>query len=427
MQRPTEITRRRFLIATAGAAGGVCLPSAPNPAAANDGPTDEFASTDHFWYRLQPEDGPYIDLQRGNKAFGFSNDAVFLSEDNGRTWPHRLAFANARHVTFSHILSNGNIVFATRAHLYLSTDNLESCRPITLIDMDGDEYRPHTPRNPDNPGWYFHTPCGVCSWEIDGRDMLVWGNYCSVIGGAAPVNIYYSTDNGQTVKIAYRFGQNPYHRDDGSGGGGRSGTLLGDPDNPVFCRHLHSVAYNPAEDAFYACSGDHDRAEGYECHWLRGVYDRDNDRWQWNVLVSDRLNSRYKSGGINFVDGQLYFVSDANGPPPHDRGIFRCDPADIADPEKHTLLYHPQYECSNMIIQDEVILAAHLTPASPFATGFIISTDLGQTWSEYDLKELGNRSPKRFHEKNGEGWFRADLRVGWIRPGEVIFLKPKPA
>ena len=26
--------------------------------------------------------------------------------------------------------------------------------------------------------------------------MLVWGNYCNVTGGAVPVNIYYSTDNG---------------------------------------------------------------------------------------------------------------------------------------------------------------------------------------------------------------------------------------
>ncbi len=72
-------------------------------------------------------------------------------------------------------------------------------------------------------------------------------------------------------------------------------------------------------------------------------------------------------------------------------------------------------------------VAANEGPTDEFATGFIISTDLGKTWTEYDLKQLGNRSPKRFHEKNGEGWFRADLRVGWSRPGEVIFLKPKPA
>ena len=31
----------------------------------------------------------------------------------------------------------------------------------------------------------------------------------TAFGGPVPVNIYYSTDSGQTVKIAYSFGQNP--------------------------------------------------------------------------------------------------------------------------------------------------------------------------------------------------------------------------
>jgi hypothetical protein len=184
------------------------------------------------------------------------------------------------------------------------------------------------------------------------------------------------------------------------------------------------VAYNPAENAFYACTGDHDRAEGYECHWLRGVYDEATDRWSWRVLVSDRLNSRYKSGGINFVEGTLYWISDANGPEPHDRGIFKCAPADLANPKAHTLLFNPKYECGIMIIQDQIILATHLAPASPFSTGVILSTDLGRTWTEYDLKAFGRRSPTRIHPPNADGWFRADLRTGWINRADVLFLKP---
>ena len=46
--------------------------------------------------------------------------------------------------------------------------------------------------------------------------MLVWGNYCNVLGGPVPVNIYYSTDQGQTVKIAYSFGHNPAASMDGT-------------------------------------------------------------------------------------------------------------------------------------------------------------------------------------------------------------------
>jgi len=382
------------------------------------------ASTDHFWYRLQPE-GPYIDSQRDNKAFGHADGKVFLSEDNGRTWPHSLAFPNAHNITFSCILKNGNVVFSTRSKLFLSTDNLKTCQPITVKNADGTDYLPHTPQNPDNPGWYFHTIPGVNSFDVHGVEMLVWGNYCNVIGGASPVNIYYSTDGGHTVKIAYAFGQDPYTRDDGSPGGGTTGTLLGNPDNPLFCRHTHTVAYNPAEDAFYTCTGDADRAEGFECHWLRGTYDAGTDAWDWQVLVSDHLNSRYKAGGISFVDGQLYWISDSNGPEPYDRGIFRCAPADLTNSEKHTLLFNPEVESGNMLIQDNVILASHCAPASPFATGIIVSLDAGKTWAQYDLKELGHRSPCRFHEKNTDGWFRMDLRAGWIEQAEVLFLKPK--
>ena len=422
MKGQLRITRRGFLGATAATAGGLLLPSRNLFAADATEPTAP--STDHFWYRV-PTQGPYVESQRDNMAFGFTDDTICLSDDNARTWRQSLAFPDATNIAFSYVFKNGNVLFATRTKLYLSTDGLKTYQEIALKNADGTDYPIHTPRNPENPGWYFSPLAGVNAWQVDGTEMLVWGNYCNVLGGATPPNIYYSVDNGQTVKVAYAFGQNPYHGDNGGPGGGPGGTLLGDPNNPVFCRHIHSVAYNPAENAFYACTGDHNRAEGYECHWLRGVYDARADRWSWKVIVSERLNTRYKCGGINFADGQVYWISDANGPKPHDRGLFRCDPADIPNREKHTMLFNPKYECANMIIEDGVILAAQYATASPFTLGIIISPDMGKTWAEYDLKEFGKRSPLRFHRKNSEGWFRADLRAGWISRADVIFIKPK--
>lgn len=414
-----HINRRRFLGNAIATTGGLLLPVTHMMGSCKAVTPAAFPSTDHFWYRIPPAI-PYIDTQRGNKAFGFSDNSIFLSEDNSYTWPHRSAFPDARNIQFSHIFENGNILFATRTKLYLSTDNLRSYNEITLKYPDGRDCLPHTPQDPNRPGWYFTTLTGVNSWRIDDREMLVWGNYGNVVGGPTPTNIYYSTDNGQTVKIAYAFGQNPYRHDTDS-----TGKLLGDPDNQVFCRHIHSVAYNPDENAFYACTGDGDRPTGFECHWLRGTYDAAKDSWNWKVIVSDRLNSRYKSGGINFVDGQLYWISDANGPKPHDRGVFSCDPADIDNPERHRMLFNPKWECANMIIQDDVILAGHYAPASIFTLGFIFSPDLGKTWVEYDMKNYGSRSPLRFHEKNEEGWFRVDIRDRWISRAEVMFIKPR--
>jgi len=421
-----RLTRRRFLATTVATAGGILMPGTGRLGAKPTAAASGFPSTDHFWYRPQPA-GLFVDSQRDNKAFGFADGKVFLSEDNSRTWPHGIAFPDARYILFSCILKNGNILFSALAKLYLSTDNLKTYTQITVKDTDGSDYIPHAPKNPDRPGWYFHSISGENTWDVNGAEMLVWGNYCNVIGGAAPVNIYYSTDNGQTVKIAYSFGQNPYNRDNGSGGGGTTGTPLGNADNPVICRHVHCVTYNPAENAFYACTGDFDRAQGHECHWLRGTYDANKDAWHWKVIVSDAMNSRYKSGGINFVDGKLYWISDSNGPKPYDRGVFRCDPADITNPAKHTLLFNPGVESGNMIIQDGVILASHCAPASPMDTGFIVSLDLGKTWAQYDLKKFGKRSPCRFHRKNGEGWFRVDLRSHWVTPAEMMFIKPKEA
>ena len=412
MNTQTSITRRRFLKSAAAGAGVISIAGTRHVNAAAT-PASTEGATEHFRYRLAPK-GPYIDSQRDNKAFGFGAKKIFFSQDNGRTWPHTAEFPNADNITFSCILKNGNILFATRAKLYLSTDRLKSHRQIIVKNHDGSDYLPHKPQNPDRPGWYFHPLDGVHTWDVGGKEMLVWGNYCNVLGGAAPVNIYYSTDQGQTVKIAYSFGQNP---------------RLGNRDNPVICRHVHTVAYNPAENAFYACTGDHDRGKRHECHWLRGAYDARKDAWNWKVLVSADSNSRYKSGGINFVDGQLYWAADANGRKPpgkkHDRGIFRCDPADIANPSKHTMFFNPKYEIANMIIEDGVILSAHYAPVSPYHTGFIISPDMGKTWAQYDLKQFGKRSPVRFHRKNSNGWFRVDLRKGWIERGEVLFIKPK--
>lgn len=87
--------------------------------------------------------------------------------------------------------------------------------------------------------------------------------------------------------------------------------------------------YNPTERAFYACTGDLDRGHGNECHWLRGVYDPQGDSWEWQVLVSVNANSRYKSGGINFLDGQLYWAADANGPKKDSDPCQVCEPRDV--------------------------------------------------------------------------------------------------
>src|SRR5688572_20818081 len=192
MTSDISLNRRRFLAASGSAAlaAAIVRPSFRGLLAADSA----LRETKDFWFRLAPE-GPYIDSQRDNRAFGFGNGRIYLSEDNAKSWAHSASFDDAANITFSCLLKNGNVLFATREKLFLSTDNLRTHREIVVKDRDGSEYRPHTPKNPELPGWYFHSLDGIHTWDIDGPEILVWGNYCNVLGGPVPVNIFYSTDS----------------------------------------------------------------------------------------------------------------------------------------------------------------------------------------------------------------------------------------
>ena len=95
-----QVTRRRFLSATAAAAGGLLIPGAIGLGADAVAVPPGAGSTDHFWYRPQPP-GLFVDSQRDNKAFAYADGKVLLSEDNGHTWPHSAEFPDARHIVFS--------------------------------------------------------------------------------------------------------------------------------------------------------------------------------------------------------------------------------------------------------------------------------------------------------------------------------------
>lgn len=421
MESKTTVSRRHFVgTALAGAAFSgmeLSLLAAGHSTGENE----------HFWYRLAHTDGPFIDTQRDSRAFGIGNGKIFLSEDNAKTWAHEADFADTENILFSSFQANGNLVFATRDHLFVTKDQLKTIQEVTVKDRDGSDYIPHTPRDPEKAGWYFYSLDGASTFDVKGTEMLIWGNYCNVSTEPVPSNVYYSTDGGETVKIAYSFGQNPHFQYKDT----EKESWLGDPENSAICRHIHSVSYNPAEDAFYACSGDIERGHGLECNWLRGKFDAAADSWEWKVVASSDANSRYKSGGINFVDGEVYWVADANGPKTirevYDRGIFKCDPADIANKDKHTKIYDTKFEQAVMTIDGEVILIPEYGNANPCDCGFIISNDLGKTWGQYDLKQFGDRSGVRVSKRNSDGWFRVDLRKSWLDRAEVLFIKPKPA
>src|SRR5947209_12237783 len=107
MKTKPRLNRRQFMgtAATAAAAAGIVRPGISRLRAADAA----IRETKDYWFHLAPE-GPYIDSQRDNRAFGFGDDKIYLSEDNARSWAYSEAFPEAANITFSCLLKNGNVL-----------------------------------------------------------------------------------------------------------------------------------------------------------------------------------------------------------------------------------------------------------------------------------------------------------------------------
>jgi hypothetical protein len=107
-------------------------------------------------------------------------------------------------------------------------------------------------------------------------------------------------------------------------------------------------------------------------------------------------NSRYKCGGINFIDGKCYWIADANGPAianRHDRGIFVCDPKDITDTSKHTLLFNPMFESANMLYAGRRLHRHALRSGLDLSCGIIWSARHGQDLGADTTSRSSARAP----------------------------------
>jgi uncharacterized protein (TIGR02145 family) len=310
------------------------------------------------------------------KAIG-SDLYLKYSSDNGLSYNQGVKVNGIfSYYNKARILSNGNIVLFTGSKIYYSDDNLTTINPCTVLDKDGSVYALHDPENDSYPGAYFNFMGGFA--ENDG--VAVLGNYTNSSMGASPINLYYTLD-GITWKVFYTFGQNPQFTDDGTRMGGLNGTLLGDPENPLITRHVHSV--NTGGDGnFYACTGDDD----LEIHFLKCSYDDISDSWEVNDLLTGERRDwqRMRALGVYERDGYLYWGSDGPGTFTYHGirydcfGIYKCAAEDINDPSKHILLQPLTDACYSFVNTGNLVIAGLQS------YGYIyVSFDYGETWSYY--------------------------------------------
>lgn len=355
----------------------------------------------------------WVISQRDNISIAVKSGLLEISEDNSNSFIRSLAITNSDKIINAYIFRNGNIMLSTTNNkIFLTNKDLDFYIEKIVYKADGiTPYPIHTPQNASFPGRYFYTHKYM--EQTEQTDIYVFGNYCNVNFGAAPVIIVYTPDFGVTWKIAYEFGQ--HYRDNGTSTGNyNTGTILGNPNNPLIAKHTHHVEYNPENNRWYCFTGDDSPRD--EVHWLEGVYDDINDSWSWgkitfNMEVSSQ--SRLKATEMFFHGGYLYWVTDATNVAEGntENGLWRVKTNTINDANTHEkIITFPNYNdvCSNLKVDRNTgnLMFTVVNQNIGDTDTIGIAKDYG--FLEVQYKTFVGNKFIRLNSPNSEGYFRLD-------------------
>lgn len=237
-----------------------------------------------------------------NYILKLENNTLKLSRDCGVTWQDKAnTFGTIAH---AHFFGDGTLLLCTWEKAYWTTDFV-TFTETAIYDENGN------PWTCESGGYHFFWQQKCDSVEvIDGVEMHYWGDY-RLTGN---VRLWYTTDNGRTLKCAFNFGTS---RIDGS---------------IVSARHPHQFIYNKYDGYFYVTTGDHDGA--VEIHLMRGKYSVQNDSWTWEMVGE---GNDYKFGQLIFDESFMYTVTDyANVQNLLPKGILKCPMDKLSTPAAYT-------------------------------------------------------------------------------------------
>lgn len=355
----------------------------------------------------------WVIAQRDDLSISVKAGFLEISYDNSITFTKSLAITNANKIINGYIFKNGNIMLSTTDNkIFLTNFNLDFYIEKTVYKADGvTPYPIHTPQNASFPGRYFYTHKYMA--QEDENDVYMFGNYCSVNLGAAPVILVYTADFGQTFKIAYEFGQ--LYRDNGTGGGSiTTGTLLGDPNNTIKTRHTHHVEYSPFNNKWYCITGDGNNGAD-EIRWMEGSYNDNTDIWTWNQIdfgFQITQTSQLLSTELFFHQDHLYYSTDTAGAQPGDtiNGIWKVKINEIADITKHVqVIQFPNYNdvASNLKVNEVGSMLFTLVSNGGSTTNTLgIALNYGTGAVQY--KVFSGKNFIRLNSPNSAGFFRLD-------------------
>jgi hypothetical protein len=323
--------------------------------------------------------------QKANYKLAFKTDTLKWSTDGGATWPYKRYFNNTANIQMSYIWDNGTFIIGCDTTLFRSADNLSTLTAVPLMD-GASAYDFHAAVSATYPGEYMRIaeyPNVKAVMKNTGGtncEMLVWGNYGNVAGGACPTNLYYSIDTGKTVKILYKFGIDTVRRDNGaSAPSATAGNYVGDPTALYKARHVEGVYFNSTDSCFYVNTGDHYRAYitngPNEIYWFKLRYTFATDSWTMTKLT-DQI--QMKAAAMYFYGDSVMWGSDYTfGSQPTYLGVFKMKTSEIGDYTKRIRVWD-----SGQIIDYFSVYGQQIVIGYPVALGKIVSTsnDFGKTF-----------------------------------------------
>jgi hypothetical protein len=287
-----------------------------------------------------------------NKILGTSADSVCLSLDGGVTYlSKRINLTVTDSICMAYIWGNNNVTFATSKNkVYVSTDSLTTVNQVVVYDGEN-PYTLHTPVNTAYPGEYFLI-CNpnIPSHTYDGHEVMVFGNYIGYgTKGVNPPNLYYSNDNGITLRLAYKF--KGIFKDDGTALGSKTtGNILGVITNDS-TEHIHGVSFREADTSFYAFTGDF----AGNSFWYKGKYDYGTDTWVWSKAFTLEEFSGSRTVSLIFWGDSVMWGSD-NANDTATLGLYKAKFSEIKTENKRIKIFDTDKEIVSIIKDGSLVM-----------------------------------------------------------------------
>ena len=327
----------------------------------------------------------HIEFIRDDYWLISGNGKIGLSVNGGGSVLNKMDFTDYQKIEFSYIFENGNIVFATQNAVLYSKDLLATVDTLE-VKYNGVDYVP-VANSTNFRTIHYHNPV-----YIDGKEILLWGNYTNYGFEDTDVNVYFTTEDLDSAQIIYKFGYNDNYSD-----------ATGNESNETISRHVHSLNYDEYTDSFWLLTGDHYD----ECNWIKLAY---NNGWSSEIIKSGDASSYYKSASMWFSEDSIYMIQDNTSDPTNKNGVWRIHRDSLDNENSFDRILETSYPSLPGYAEDNLVVWSY-TWLDGVANTITISNDLGKSFDVLDF----------------DGVFSED--VTFLRPfknGSVIRMDAKP-